>query len=291
MTHQSPSSGGCNCGAVRFQVSPSRSVSASYCHCTRCQCSPPVRLRKARTAPGAFSRADRPPSRSPAGAAAGGVGEVLLPELRIGALTARTRPRPQWSPSASVHRCYRPSARSGASSSRLAAAPWEAIPKMGCRATTRAGRAAPGAVERACEQVVQASPSPRRWSAPEHVALDARAARSACSRAARPRPWSVTRCRRRSLGSRWRVAKPSASSSFSSSTQLFASRCMPSLERLLRGLLVLTQVGERHQVLETDAEQILAAAAIDDAREGRVSSTIGRGLSSSPSPGILTIRR
>jgi hypothetical protein len=54
MTDQLPLSGGCNCGAVRFEVSEPL-VSASYCHCTRCQrrtgtaASP-----QARVAPGAL---------------------------------------------------------------------------------------------------------------------------------------------------------------------------------------------------------------------------------------------
>jgi hypothetical protein len=36
MTDDLPLSGGCNCGAVRFEVSEPL-VSAGYCHCTRCQ--------------------------------------------------------------------------------------------------------------------------------------------------------------------------------------------------------------------------------------------------------------
>ena len=32
-----PLTGGCLCGAVRYEVDASPSVSASYCHCTRCQ--------------------------------------------------------------------------------------------------------------------------------------------------------------------------------------------------------------------------------------------------------------
>ncbi len=36
MTVELPLTGGCGCGAVRFEVSEPL-VSASYCHCTRCQ--------------------------------------------------------------------------------------------------------------------------------------------------------------------------------------------------------------------------------------------------------------
>jgi hypothetical protein len=36
MTDELALSGGCNCGAVRFEVSEPL-VSAGYCHCTRCQ--------------------------------------------------------------------------------------------------------------------------------------------------------------------------------------------------------------------------------------------------------------
>jgi hypothetical protein len=36
MTHDLPLTGGCNCGAVRFEVTEPL-VDAGYCHCTRCQ--------------------------------------------------------------------------------------------------------------------------------------------------------------------------------------------------------------------------------------------------------------
>src|SRR5579884_337153 len=36
MTPELPLTGGCNCGAVRFEISEPL-VSARYCHCTRCQ--------------------------------------------------------------------------------------------------------------------------------------------------------------------------------------------------------------------------------------------------------------
>jgi hypothetical protein len=49
-----PLTGGCNCGAVRFEVS-SPFESASYCHCTRCQRrTGTAAAPNARTAPGAF---------------------------------------------------------------------------------------------------------------------------------------------------------------------------------------------------------------------------------------------
>jgi hypothetical protein len=55
MADELPLSGGCNCGAVRFEVSEPL-VSASYCHCTRCQRrSGTAASAQARTAPGAFS--------------------------------------------------------------------------------------------------------------------------------------------------------------------------------------------------------------------------------------------
>src|SRR5262245_64983476 len=50
----SPLTGGCNCGAVRFEVDPPL-LTATWCHCTRCQrrtgssASP-----QARVAPGSF---------------------------------------------------------------------------------------------------------------------------------------------------------------------------------------------------------------------------------------------
>jgi hypothetical protein len=46
-----PLTGGCLCGGVRYEVDPDSFVSASYCHCTRCQrrtgtaASPNVRVR------------------------------------------------------------------------------------------------------------------------------------------------------------------------------------------------------------------------------------------------------
>jgi hypothetical protein len=49
-----PLTGGCNCGAVRFEVSEPL-VSATYCHCTRCQRRTGTGASaNARTAPGAF---------------------------------------------------------------------------------------------------------------------------------------------------------------------------------------------------------------------------------------------
>ncbi|HWE09643.1 MAG TPA: GFA family protein [Solirubrobacteraceae bacterium] len=49
-----PLTGGCNCGAVRFEVSE-RFVSAVYCHCTRCQRRTGAGASaNARTAPGSF---------------------------------------------------------------------------------------------------------------------------------------------------------------------------------------------------------------------------------------------
>jgi hypothetical protein len=49
-----PLTGGCGCGAVRYEVSEPL-VSASYCHCTRCQRrTGTAASANARTAPGAF---------------------------------------------------------------------------------------------------------------------------------------------------------------------------------------------------------------------------------------------
>jgi hypothetical protein len=49
-----PITGGCNCGAVRFEIT-APFVSSTYCHCTRCQRrSGTAASANARTAPGAF---------------------------------------------------------------------------------------------------------------------------------------------------------------------------------------------------------------------------------------------
>jgi hypothetical protein len=49
-----PMTGGCGCGAVRYEVSEPF-VSASYCHCTRCQRrTGTAASAQARTAPGSF---------------------------------------------------------------------------------------------------------------------------------------------------------------------------------------------------------------------------------------------
>jgi hypothetical protein len=49
-----PLTGGCNCGAVRFEISEPF-VGSSYCHCTRCQRrTGTAASANARTAPGAF---------------------------------------------------------------------------------------------------------------------------------------------------------------------------------------------------------------------------------------------
>lgn len=49
-----PLTGGCGCGAVRFEVT-ARLVSANYCHCTRCQRrSGTAASPNARPAPGSF---------------------------------------------------------------------------------------------------------------------------------------------------------------------------------------------------------------------------------------------
>jgi len=49
-----PLTGGCNCGAVRFEVSEPF-VTATYCHCTRCQRrTGTAASANARTAPGSF---------------------------------------------------------------------------------------------------------------------------------------------------------------------------------------------------------------------------------------------
>ena len=51
---RSPAQGGCNCGAVRFEVTEPL-VLASYCHCTRCQRrSGAAASANAHPAPGAF---------------------------------------------------------------------------------------------------------------------------------------------------------------------------------------------------------------------------------------------
>jgi hypothetical protein len=53
-----PIAGGCNCGAVRFEVTASFE-SASYCHCTRCQRRTGTGAAvSARTRPGAFRITD-----------------------------------------------------------------------------------------------------------------------------------------------------------------------------------------------------------------------------------------
>ena len=54
MATELPMSGGCGCGAVRFEVD-APFVSASYCHCTRCQRrTGTAAAASARAAPGSF---------------------------------------------------------------------------------------------------------------------------------------------------------------------------------------------------------------------------------------------
>ena len=54
MAQAFPLTGGCGCGAVRYEVA-APFVSASYCHCTRCQRrTGAAASANARTAPGAF---------------------------------------------------------------------------------------------------------------------------------------------------------------------------------------------------------------------------------------------
>ena len=54
MTAELPLTGGCGCGAVRFEIDAPL-VSASYCHCTRCQRrTGAAASANARLAPGAF---------------------------------------------------------------------------------------------------------------------------------------------------------------------------------------------------------------------------------------------
>ena len=70
MTVDLPLTGGCGCGAVRFEVSAPL-ASASYCHCTRCQHrTGTAASAQARTAPHTFTitaGADRLARWSPAG--------------------------------------------------------------------------------------------------------------------------------------------------------------------------------------------------------------------------------
>jgi hypothetical protein len=55
MTDDVPLRGGCNCGAVRYEVAEPL-VAASYCHCTRCQRRSGTAVSaQGRTAPHAFS--------------------------------------------------------------------------------------------------------------------------------------------------------------------------------------------------------------------------------------------
>ena len=77
--------GGCSCGAVRFEVTEPL-VSARYCHCTRCQ-------RRTGTAASASAAivpglVSDPPGRGPAARveARGRGGEVVLRRLRLGDL-------------------------------------------------------------------------------------------------------------------------------------------------------------------------------------------------------------
>ena len=112
MTVELPLTGGCGCGAVRFEVDAPL-LSASYCHCTRCQrrtgtaASP-----NARTEPGSFklvAGAEHVRAWAPAGgfekSFCGLCGSALFsrdpknPEtigVRLGAFDGDPGIRPQW---------------------------------------------------------------------------------------------------------------------------------------------------------------------------------------------------
>ena len=124
-----PLTGGCNCGAVRFEVTEPL-VAASYCHCKRCQRrSGAAASANAHPAPGTFRivagedrlRVWKPERRRR---------EVVLRRLRLVAL--RPQPEPRRSdrdPDGRVRR--RPGIRPSVRQFVAYAAPWEPIPDDG----------------------------------------------------------------------------------------------------------------------------------------------------------------
>ena len=112
MTTELPLTGGCGCGAVRFEVDAPL-VSASYCHCTRCQRrTGTAASASARTRPGTFrlvAGSDQVRTWAPEGgfekAFCGLCGSALFsrdpgnPEtigVRLGAFDGDPGIRPQW---------------------------------------------------------------------------------------------------------------------------------------------------------------------------------------------------
>jgi hypothetical protein len=107
-----PLTGGCGCGAVRFEVTEPP-LSASYCHCTRCQRrTGTAASANARLAPGSFkvvSGAEHLRSWAPEGGAekvfcvlcgsalfSRGSGDPPPVGVRFGALDSDPGIRPQW---------------------------------------------------------------------------------------------------------------------------------------------------------------------------------------------------
>ena len=125
-----PITGGCGCGAVRFEIDAPLQ-SALYCHCTRCQHrTGTAAAASARPAPGSL-RVVSGQERVRALAARGRPGQGLLRRLRLGPL--RVGPR-------DAARCMvvrfgafdgDPGIRPGARQFVDYAAPWEPIPDDG----------------------------------------------------------------------------------------------------------------------------------------------------------------
>lgn len=129
MTPDLPLTGGCNCGAVRFELTAPL-VGAGYCHCTRCQRrSGTAASAQARTAPDSFrllSGADQLKRFSPPGgsdkAFCGACGSAIFSQdparpdvvnVRLGVFDRDPGIRPQYHQFVAF------------------AAPWEAIPEDG----------------------------------------------------------------------------------------------------------------------------------------------------------------
>ena len=97
-----PLTGGCGCGAVRYEVSEPF-VSASYCHCTRCQRrTGTAASANGRTAPGAFritSGEEHVGTWAPEGGAAvfsRMEGDPPTIGVRLGTVDGDPGIRPQW---------------------------------------------------------------------------------------------------------------------------------------------------------------------------------------------------
>ena len=266
MATELPLTGGCNCGAVRFEVSEPL-VAASYCHCTRCQ-------RRTGTAASAKARdrarlvhaaLGRRPARQLEPRA--GLRQGLLHELRRGAV----QPEPGRPEVVSIRLGAfdrDPGIRPQYRQFVAYAAPWEPIPEDGL----------PRHAERTSELAV---PSRARLSRSRSVArslaLSAPStspsivccACSACSSALPPglrQLDDVTAAVGRIALAR-REARPLEL--VQQQDAVVRIQVHRLAERLLRGLRVVPQVRERHQLLEADAEQLLGAAAIHEPREAR----------------------